>query len=122
MRRKVYTVEPHATVAEALEIMAKRAIGSVVVVKDGRPVGMVTERDIIGNLAKRRNILDMNVRKIMSKPLISVTPETSVVRALQTMKKKNIRRLTVVSGGRLVGIVTIHKDLLYWALSSKANR
>ncbi len=118
----MYTVELRATVAEALEIMAKKAIGSVVVVKDGRPVGMVTERDIIGNLAKRRDILGMNVRKIMSKPLISVTPETSVVRALQTMKKKNIRRLTVVSGGRLVGIVTIHKDLLYWALSSKANR
>lgn len=116
MTKKVVTVDPNRKVLDALQTMARKGIGSLVVVENETPVGMITERDIIRRLARRRDTLDKKVSSIMSKPLIYVSPETSVLDSIRIMKKNNIRRLPVVGGSRLKGLITIHSDLLYWAL------
>ena len=116
MTRKVVTIRSDNNAIKALQTMANRGIGSVIVTKNGAPVGIVTERDIIRKLAQDRKVLDKSVSLVMSKSLISVTPETPILKAIQIMKKNNIRRLPVISESRLKGLVTIHKDLLYWAL------
>ena len=116
MTKRVVTIGSDENAIEALQIMANKGIGSVIVTENGRPVGIVTERDIIRRLARDRKVLDKKVISVMSKSLISVSPETPIFQAIQIMRKNNIRRLPVISGSRLKGIVTIHKDLLYWAL------
>lgn len=115
MSKNVLTVEASSKVEDALRLMAEKGIGSVVITKGGRPVGILTERDIVKKILKERDILDRRVEEVMSKPLIVVSPETGIFEALQTMRKNNIRRLPVVSGDKLEGIVT-EKDLLFWVL------
>ena len=115
MTKNVLTVEASSKVEDALRVMAEEGIGSVVVTKEGKPVGILTERDIVRRIIKERNILDRRVGEVMSKPLIVASPETGIFEALQTMRKNNIRRLPVVSGDKLEGIVT-EKDLLFWVL------
>jgi len=116
MTRSVVTIRSDRNAIEALQTMAKKGIGSVIVTKNGLPVGIVTERDIIRRLARDRKVLDREVSSVMSKSLIHVSPETPILQAIRIMRRNNIRRLPVIEGSRLRGIVTIHKDLLYWAL------
>jgi CBS domain-containing protein len=94
--------------------MVKHEIGSVVVVKGRRPVGIVTERDILKQAAKAGK-LAKPVGRLRSKSLITAEPSTSVQETFETMLKNKIRRLPIVHGSDLVGIVT-EKDLMRWAL------
>jgi CBS domain-containing protein len=97
--------------------MTEKGIGCVVITESGRPVGVLTEKDIMKEIVKGKNVLHREVGSIMSRPLISVRPDTPVVDALDLMRKKDIRRLAVVDGEKLEGLVTVHRDLLYWALT-----
>jgi len=115
MSKKVETVEVSEKVENALRVMAEKGIGSVVIVKGNRPVGILTERDVVKRIVKNRNILDEKVEDVMSKPLITVSPDTGIFDALQLMRKSDIRRLPIVSEGELKGIVT-DKDLMSWVL------
>lgn len=115
MSKPVLKAEASDKVVHVLELMAEKGVGSVVIVKDGSPVGILTERDIVKKIVKDRSTLDRKVEAVMSRPLITVTPETGVFEALNLMRKNKIRRLPVVSDGKLEGIVT-DKDLLYWVL------
>jgi CBS domain-containing protein len=121
MTRKVFTANSSDTVATALQILAKRSIGSVVIVNNGKPVGILTERDLVKQIAKDKEVLDQRIEAVMRHPLITVSPETPVFEALQIMRKNDIRRLPVISGERLQGIVTVHRDLVYWALKAGAE-
>lgn len=115
MSKNVIIVDASEKVLKALQIMAEKGIGGVVVVENGKPVGIITERDIAKKLVQDKNTLDKKVKEVMSKPLITVSPDTGIFEALQIMRKNNIRRLPVVSKGKLEGIIT-EKDLLYWVL------
>jgi CBS domain-containing protein len=98
--------------------MTERGIGCVIVTENGKPVGVLTEKDIMKKIVRGKNVFQEDVRTLMSQPLISVPPDMPVVDALDLMKKKSIRRLPVVSEGRLEGLITVHRDLLYWALTA----
>lgn len=115
MSKNVITVDASEKVLKALQVMAEKGIGSVVIVKNGKPVGILTERDVAKKLVVNKEILDKKVEDVMSKPLITVSPDTGIFEALQIMRKNNIRRLPVVKNGKLEGIIT-EKDLLYWVL------
>lgn len=115
MTEKVITVSTKEKVSKALAIMAKNDIGSLVVVDKGQPVGILTERDIIRRLVKDWKIRDVPVDDLMSHPLITAEPETPSWEAFRIMLKKRIRRLPLVDGGKLVGIVT-ERDLFRWVL------
>ncbi len=118
MVKNVLSTETSSNLVDAVRLMVEKGIGCVVITKNGNPVGILTERDIMKEIAKDRNAFDKDVGSLMRRPLISVSPDTLVVDALDLMRKKAIRRLPVVNRGKLEGLVTVHTDLLYWALSA----
>lgn len=104
----VWTVAPEATVFEALELMAGRDVGALVVATDGKPVGIFSERDYARKvILKGRSSRDLHVRDIMSAPVITVGPDQSVEDCMQTMTERRLRHLPVVEAGALVGLVSI---------------
>ena len=113
MSSPVVHVAPDHTVADALQAMIDRDIGAVVVVDDGRPVGVFTERDVSRRILDDRELLVRRVGDVMSAPVVSVAPTDEVVFIFGLMTGKRIRRLLVVEGDRLVGIIT-ERDLLRW--------
>jgi CBS domain-containing protein len=114
MTKTVFTAEASLGLLESLQLMVDKGIGCVVVTKNGEPVGMLTERDVLKRIVQDRGVLANKLEEMMSQPLTVVPPETPVLDALNLMKEKGIRRLPVVSQGKLEGIITIHSDLLYW--------
>jgi len=105
----VVTVEAEATVREAVELMNKNEIGCLVVVdKEEKPVGIITERDLLKRvLAKRKDPSGAKVKDIMSKPLVTGTPHMDIEAAVRFMFKHKIKKLPVVENDRLVGLVTL---------------
>lgn len=72
--------------------MVHKNMGSVVITQEDRPVGIVTERDILKSIAHRRTRPDTRVEEIMSKPLVSIQPDAILAEAAEIMIKKKIRR------------------------------
>lgn len=104
----VDVVEKGLNVFYAANVMKERARGSLVVVDDGKPVGIVTERDIVRRVvAEGRSPSATKVGDIMSTPLISVGPEATVAAAVRVMYENGIRRLPVVENDRVVGMLTV---------------
>lgn len=113
MTKEVNTMNLEATVMEAVKIMAadKNLEGYVIILDKGKPVGIVTERDIINKvLAKELDPKKTKVSDIMSDPLITVDPEEDLLKASKLMQEQNIRKLIVVRNGIIYGIITA-KDI-----------
>lgn len=91
-------------------MMVRKNIGSVVVTQDDRPVGIVTERDVLKSIAYRRTRPDTRVEEIMSRPLVSIQSDAILAEAAEIMIKKKIRRLLVKQNDKYVGIIT-QRDL-----------
>jgi CBS domain-containing protein len=112
MSRDVVVIGPEDTVRDAVRAMSSNDIGCVVVERDGKPVGIFTERDLVKKIVAPGT--DANFTKIkdaMSKRLVTLDSKTSIQDAAEILERKAIRRLPVLEGGRLVGIVTM-TDLL----------
>lgn len=111
LRRKgsgVITAGPQASVTELIGSLGEHKIGAVVVVEDGRTVGIVSERDVVRRLAEvGAAVLDQTVTDLMSTEVISCAPGDSVDDIGAQMTDRRIRHLPVLAGGELVGIVTI---------------
>jgi CBS domain-containing protein len=100
------TIEPDASVAEAARRMAKVDVGPLPVVEEGRLVGMITDRDLVVRvLAEGRDPESTAVREAASSDVVSVAAEDDLARALELLATHQVRRLPVVEGQRLVGIV-----------------
>lgn len=116
MTRDVCTVSKDETVLNASRKMIECGVGSVVVMENSKPIGIVTERDIITKVvARNKTPSEVIVEEIMSYPLITVTPTTSTREAGIIMLKKGIRRLPVINEGKLVGIIT-DTDILSYSI------
>lgn len=115
MSAKVETVKPKQPLKLALKKMVSRNIGSILVVENGEPIGIITERDISRSVAKGLKNLNTQVARVMSKKLIAASPDTSIQSALGLMLEHGIRRIPVVDNGKLIGVVT-ERDLLHWVL------
>jgi len=107
MMRKVIMIDPQKTVLEASKIMSKMRIGSLLVKRNNKAVGIITERDVVRRVvSKNLNPAGITVEKVMSKPLITANPDATVFEAARLMAQNRIRRLPIVQGADLVGIVT----------------
>jgi len=115
MSTKIVTTKTSETLRNALRKMVKQKIGSIVAVEDGKPVGILTERDISIQVAKSQSLQGLTVKRIMSKPLITINPSTDISDAVEQMIRKDIRRLPVIEEGKLIGMVT-ERDILRWLL------
>ena len=115
MTSRVVTVDISERVEEALRLMVKFDIGSVVVTDKEKPVGIITERDVTRAALRGDSLLRLPVRSLMSRPLQTGTPDMEVWLTFETMLRLGVRRLPIVENGRLVGIVS-EKDLTRWVL------
>ncbi len=108
MVRDVVTVGAGATVWEAVGLMNKHEIGCLVVMKRAKPIGIVTERDMLKRvLFGLKDPEKVKVREIMSKPLIAVKPQMDIEDAAGIMLGQRIKKLPVVENGCLIGLVTL---------------
>jgi len=106
--REVATIGADARVSEAVKVLGERRIGALPVVEGDRIVGIMSERDVIYCLKDHGSeVLDWPISRVMSSPAITVDPSTEVLSALALITQKRVRHLPVVSGGQLVGIVSI---------------
>ncbi len=105
----VATIRPEATVAEAVDILARERIGALVVSDDGRAVdGVLSERDIVIALAETGDdLLSREVGEIMSRTVVTCAPADTVGELMTEMTNRRIRHFPVVADGRLTGIVSI---------------
>lgn len=120
MTRTVVTAPPDMSAAQAGKKMVENRVGSIIIVKDGKPVGIVTESDMVANVIFK-NLKPSSVRleQLMSKPLITTKSSDDVHEAVLMMARKKIRRLPVIDGDDLVGIIT-DADLIQ--VSSEINQ
>ncbi len=107
MVRKVMKVRIDATVKEAVEIINKHEIGCLIVTKNGKTIGIMTERDILKRvIPKSKNPEKTKVSEIMSTPLIVGGPDMYIEDAARLMFKKDIKKLPIMEDGKLVGLLT----------------
>jgi len=108
MIRKVIIVDADATVRNACKLMDKHDVGCLLVTKNSSAVGIVTERDVIRKVVKNGKDPEiLTIKRIMTTPLVVISPEASVETAVDTMIKNRIKKLPVVSDENdLIGIVT----------------
>lgn len=114
---KVLSVTCDTPVRDAIRLLAENRIGSLPVLRDGKVVGIMSERDVIYCLASDdAQMLDWTVERIMTTPAITVTRDGSEMAALSQMTRKRIRHLPVVEGDELISIVSIG-DLVAFRLN-----
>ena len=130
MIKEVKTETEDQNIKAACKIMRDNNIGSVVIVKSaqneekdkdkGKPAGIITERDVVRAVGTLNpSLLELPIREIMSKPVVTISPKNSVKEALQIMQQRNIRRLIVAENETMVGIIT-DKDLFRAILNNQS--
>jgi CBS domain-containing protein len=108
MTKNVITIEPSKPVKRAAELMDKHDIGCLIVVEEGKPIGIVTERDMLKRvLLQFRDPRITRVSDIMSTPLMVSTPETDLREAVRLMNERRIKKLVIVEDNVLIGLLSI---------------
>ena len=102
----VPTLKKEATISEAAKLMVNKPCGCVVVVEEKKPVGIITEADLIRNLVSKKLNVGDKVTKIMSFPITSIGPNTKLEEASKIIDTKHFKRYPVVDNGSLMGLVT----------------
>jgi CBS domain-containing protein len=104
----IFSVAPEDSVLHAIEVMATRLVGALLVMDHGALVGIISERDYARKvILKKRSSHDTQVRDIMTSPAITVRPEDSVHHCMKVMTEGRFRHLPVVHDGRVVGVLSI---------------
>jgi CBS domain-containing protein len=115
MAVNVVTMPLDASVFDVAKSMAEMDISSVIITDEGRPLGIITEADIVRRvIVQDRNPKTTLASEIMSSPIIYVEPGTGLTDAMRVMAKSNIRRVAVLKNDSLAGIIT-SRDLLRWS-------
>ena len=105
---EVWSVSPSATVFEALETMAQREIGAVLVLDGGRLAGIFSERDYARQvILKGKSSRDLRVAEVMTSHVVEIGPGSNLEQCMAIMTDKRVRHLPVVAGGRVAGLISI---------------
>ena len=117
----IWSIAPDATVYDALAMMADREVGALLVMQDGRLVGIISERDyarkvILQGLSSR----ETHVREIMTGSPVTVTPENTVEDCMRVMTHHRVRHLPVVDAERVLGVISIG-DMVRAIISEQAE-
>lgn len=109
MTRRTVSIGSEASLVEAARRMSEENVGCLLVIDDGKLVGMLTDRDIVTRaVLERKDLEKCKVGDYMTKEVVTAIPETDVLEAVKIMNRYQVRRLPVVEGGKdVVGIVSI---------------
>ena len=117
MTKNVLTINYGEKFKKAKEMMAQKGVGSIVVMKNNEVAGITTEYNVVAELVKDAGRINtLKVEETMSSPVIGIKPETNIFDANRIMIKENIRRLPVMNGNKMVGIITqtdLCRDVLF---------
>ncbi len=117
---QAWSIHPGASVYSALEVMAQKNVGALLVIEEEQLTGILSERDYARKLILHgKSSKETRVHEVMSSPVTTVTPEHRVDECLQIMTQKHLRHLPVIEGGKLKGVVSIG-DLVNWIISAQA--
>lgn len=117
----VWSISPEATVFEALQLMADKNVGALLVTEGERLVGIITERDYSRKVVlKGKSSKETEVREILSGNLIHVTPSHTVEECMRLMTGHRVRHLPVLDGPTIVGVISIG-DLVNWIISAQTS-
>ncbi len=106
--RAIFSVAPGAAVLEAIRAMAEHHVGALLVMQGAELRGIVSERDYARKvILKGRSSADTPVSDIMSSPVITVSPDTTVQTCMQLMTERHVRHLPVTEGTRVIGMISI---------------
>jgi CBS domain-containing protein len=115
----LWSISPDATVFEAIKLMADKNIGALLVLLDGKLVGLFTERDYARKIALQgKTSKETRVRDIFTGVVITVRPDDSVEDCMKLMTEHRVRHLPVVDKESVLGIVSIG-DLVNWTISAQ---
>jgi len=108
MVREVITIDENSTVKEAAQVMNKFEIGCLIAVRKGKAMGIITERDLLKRVvAEAKDVKKTKVKDVMSSPLVVVEPRMNLEDAARLMFQMKIKKLPVIDGRRLVGLVSL---------------
>jgi len=111
MVRKVITAKPATTLTEIARLMRKNRIGSVIIIKNRKPAGILTESDFIKLVARGTDMKNAVAEDFMNRNVVTCEASITVIDALMVMRSERIRHLPVVKNGNLVGVMSI-RDLI----------
>lgn len=111
MTRGYVNIDRNVNVIDCSRKMVKNKVGSVIVEKEKKLLGILTEKDIIFALSKRKDLKKTNVGQIMKRRVVTIKPDKDIYDALILMKRKKIRRLPVMNKGKIIGLITM-SDIL----------
>jgi CBS domain-containing protein len=104
----IWSITPDASVYDALKLMADKEVGALLVLNGEKLVGIISERDYARKvILKGKRSIDIPVKEIMSKEMISIHPERPIEECMTLMTEKRVRHLPVFEDGYLMGIVSI---------------
>jgi len=107
MRSAPPTVSPSDTTSTVMDLMTKENVGSIVVVENGQPVGIITEKDMLQRVIRPGKNLELTLAKdVMSKPLVTIDAKRTIEDALEMLRRHEVRRLIVTREGALAGLTT----------------
>jgi CBS domain-containing protein len=105
---KVVTIQPEQSIREALRVLAEHNIGALVAIDPGRrPVGILSERDVVRAAVRDEGVFGMTVSQLMTRDVIVGVPGDDLSAVGHTMIQRRIRHLPVVEGGKLIGMISI---------------
>jgi CBS domain-containing protein len=108
----LYQIVPTASVFDALKLLAELEVGALLVMEDGKLQGVVSERDYTRKVALQgRNSKETTVAEIMTRDVITVTPQTGTRDCMSLMSHKRIRHLPVMDAGKVLGMISI-RDIM----------
>lgn len=118
--KQVYVTSSSQSILAAIKTMQERKVGALLVVDDGKPVGIFTERDVMTRVvACECNPAETTVSEVMTSNLVAVGPDTTVQQAMAIVTEKRVRHLPVMTGDELLGVVS-SGDLTHWVVKSQS--
>lgn len=115
----VFTIAPQASLLEALQLMAEKGVGALVIAQDGAILGIFSERDFARKTLTQPDFsLKLPVETLMTAPVIYLRASQSMEECMAVMTEKHIRHLPVVENEKLVGIISI-RDVIDWLVAEK---